>query len=250
MDVVRATRFSWVPGLLVAGCLQGCLQVVPDTPGPVQPGTGSSTGLTANSAGSGTSGGAVGGTAGGTSSGGSITAGTTGGGVCTYPSESAGGTLFPYFLLGVGWVDTSAAVDTAGALSPESTVLLQLHCSGARYALIDISAAWDLHSQTLAQNLPQYTTAWLAEGGLILTVLEQGPKDGAAATPSDLSSWASEFGTNYPLVNDPSESALSNLGVVAWPALYIVRLSDMVIVSSMLGASDAFLATYAELLAQ
>jgi len=201
--------------------------------------------VTANSAGSGSSGGA----AGGTTSGGSITAGTTGGGVCTYPSESAGGTLFPYFLLGVGWVNTSATVDTADAPSPQSTALLQLHCSGARYALIDISAAWDTQSQ-LAPDLPQYTTAWLAEGGLILTVLEQGPNNGAAATPSDLSSWATQYGTNYSLVNDPTESALSNLGIVDWPAAYVVRLSDMVIVTSALGADKAFLATYAALLAQ
>jgi len=243
MDVMRATRFLWMAGLLLAGCLQ----TVPDTLAPAQPGQGGNAGLTANS----TGGGNAGGVGGGATSGGSINAGTTGGsGGCSYPSQSAGGTVFPYFSLGVGWVDTSAAVNTGTAVSAESAALLQLHCSGARYALINISAGWDQGSRMLAQELDMYTTVWLTEGGLILTVLEQGPKDGAAATQADLTSWATQFGTNYSLVNDPNESALSNLGVVSWPAVYIVRLSDMVIVNSALPATDSILSAYAELLVQ
>ena len=241
---MRASRLVCLSGLLLSGLLSaGCLQVVSDTEEPGQP-AGGTTGLNVNSAGSGTSGG----TASGTGAGGSA---TTGGGACTYPSPSAGGTLFPDLGLGVGWVNTTAAVDSSTAASAQSTALLQLHCSGARYALIGILAAWNGESQQVAQSLPAYTTAWLAESGLVLTVLEQGSSGSAPASQADLTNWANQYGTNYSLVNDPNETALTNLGIVSWPALYIVRLSDMVIVNySVPGGSANFLMAYASLLAQ
>ena len=231
-------HIAWAAGLVLAGCLQ----VVPDVAGPGQTsvGGGSSSG-TGNT-------GSTGGTA---TSGMHTTSGTTTGsgtGGCDYPT-SAGGNLFPYSSLGDGWLDLNGVPDVNTLPSHEPQMLLQLHCTAERYALIVVTTAWDPHSPPLAKELPTYTTAWLAQGGVILMVLEQG-QGGGPATQKDLTDWATEYGANYSLVNDPAQAVLGGQGNENWPALFIVRLSDMQIVNSQYGPVNGFLGSYAVLLAE
>jgi hypothetical protein len=93
-----------------------------------------------------------------------------------------------------------------------------------------------------------YTSAWLAEQGVVLTVLEANASNSAPATEATLTTWAKSYQTNYSLVNDPEQNLAATLGIRAWPGQYIVRLSDMQIVDSVLGAGDSFLQTYSGVL--
>lgn len=149
----------------------------------------------------------------------------------------------------MGWIDFTGAVDTAANIGPETDALLQLHCSGELYALIDVSGAWVPYSQEFAMEVPgTYTSAWLAEQGVVLTVLEANASNSAPATEATLTTWAKSYQTNYSLVNDPEQNLAATLGIRAWPGQYIVRLSDMQIVDSVLGAGDSFLQTYSSVL--
>jgi hypothetical protein len=245
MDVLRVLRFAWVP-LSLSAC---CLDVVPVD-------TGSSSGFppgVITSGGGNTGGASTGNLAGGTSVNGGTPGGGSGsgggsntGGGCTYPlSASPGWMLFPDVTLGVGWLNLNGAIDSASTIGPEPDLLLQLHCSGERYVLIDISGAWSPHSVGFAEQAPSYTAGWLVEGGLVLTVLEQDATgSGAPATAQTLTSWAAQFQINYSLVNDPPETLVTTLGIAAWPTLYIVRLSDMAIVYSVPGNTGAIIATF------
>jgi len=172
-------------------------------------------------------------------------------GSCTYPMEVDGGNLFPDVALGDGWINFTGAVDADAGMGAEPDALLQLHCSGERYALIDVSGVWCIHSQEFALDVPvEYEAGWLAQGGLVLTVLEGNGSDSAPATDADLTSWATTYQTNYSLVNDPEENLEVALApIMAWPAQYIVRLSDMQIVEAVLGAGDAFYEDYTQRLA-
>jgi hypothetical protein len=209
-----------------------------------------------SSAGNGTSGsGTSGSAAGGNSSGGlsstSSSGTTTGLPPCTYPVSTEGGLpQFPNTSLGDGWFNVTGALDEASGLGPEQDILTQLHCSGERYALIDISAVGAIYSGDFAAAVPRnYAESWLAHGGIVLTVLEQGGGQPPVlpASDEDLASWASKYGIDYSLVNDPSETLVQDFLVPAWPTEYVVRLSDMAIVDTIPGydAFQAFTSTLA-----
>ncbi len=181
---------------------------------------------------------------------------------CTYPAGDAGfhaGQVFPDFPLGVGFLNIDGRADASEDGGPVAArdALLQLHCSGRRYVLIDLSTVWCVHSLELAARLPvSYVPGWLDAGGLVMTVLEQGPDpslDGgwwgySPATASDLSSWASLYRTNYSLVNDPTEGLAMAAAIPAWPSLFIVDLSTMEVVDSVYGSDLAFLSEYTTVL--
>ncbi len=178
---------------------------------------------------------------------------------CEYPIGNAGflpGHVFPDFPLGVGFLNFDGGADAlqdAGPIAATDT-LLQLHCSGMRYAILDLSTAWCPQSRSLASSLPGYVPGWLDAGGIVMTVLEQGPGTsvdagfGSAATASDLSSWASLYGTNYSLVNDPTERLTLAVPVLAWPTLFIVDLSTMEVVEAVDGYNVSFPAEFTAVL--
>jgi hypothetical protein len=84
-------------------------------------------------------------------------------------------------------------------------------------------------------------------------VLEQGPTPVVdagfpAATEEELAHWAYDYQTDYSLVNDPTQSLDMAAAVKAWPALIIIDLSTMQVVSSAYGEADSFLDIYSDLL--
>jgi hypothetical protein len=180
---------------------------------------------------------------------------------CVYPVGELGfepGEIFPDYALGVGFINFDGRIDAlrdsdAGLVSA-ADVLLQMHCSGARYLMIDLSTMWCPVSEELAEKLSgTYAAGWLAQGGLVMTVLEQGPTasgDGGfpPATGENLVRWAVQFGTNYSLVNDPTEAIDEAAGVKAWPALVIIDLSTMHVLTSVYGEGDSVFDTYSEIL--
>jgi len=179
---------------------------------------------------------------------------------CVYPTGDAGfelGQVIPDLPLGIGFINFDAGSDARegdAGLESATDVLLGLHCSGMRYVIIDLSTVWCPLSANLASTMPAYVPGWLDAGGLVMTVLEQGPAqspDGTfpAATASDLLTWADVHRTNYSLVNDPTQGLHMAAGNNAWPSLIIVQLSTMQVVESVFGAGDAILEEYTQILA-
>jgi hypothetical protein len=182
---------------------------------------------------------------------------------CVYPTGDAGfeiGQVIPDLPLGVGFINFDAGLDARegdAGLGSAADVLLGLHCSGERYVMIDLSTVWCPLSAHLASMLPAHVPGWLDAGGLVMTVLEQGPGesiDGGwwgypAATAGDLFTWAAMHGTNYSLVNDPTQGLGHAADIPAWPSLIIVQLSTMQVVDAVYGADDAFLQEYTDVLA-
>jgi hypothetical protein len=179
---------------------------------------------------------------------------------CVYPAGDAGfglGQVIPDLPLGIGFVNFDAGSDAregdAGLVSA-ADLLLQLHCSGKRYVLIDLSTVWCPLSGSLASQLPAHVPGWLDAGGLVMTALEQGSQpspdgDYPAATADDLLAWIAMFKTNYSLVNDPTQGLHMAAGNLAWPSTIIVELSTMQVVDSAYGADNVFLDEYTALLA-
>jgi hypothetical protein len=249
-------------GPLVAALLMvpaGCLSVL-DAGRQDDGGRGATTGAGNGTSGSGTTGTGSGpgsssagegsASAGSSSGGGSSSSGTSTGAGCTYPlSAGEGRTLFPDETLGLGWVNFTGAADSSATIGSESDALLQLHCSRERYALIAILAGWCPQCQQFATNLAAGSVAgWLAEGGVVFSVLEQNASQQPAAQ-MDLTTWASQYQVTYSLLGDPTESLGSVLAIQAWPTFYVIRLSDMAIVYTLVGNRDALEATFSAILA-
>jgi hypothetical protein len=112
---------------------------------------------------------------------------------------------------------------------------------GFRYAIVDISAIWCIHCNEEAGTLPgQYVAKWLAEGGIVFSILVQ---DASGASPADdngLFTWVRQYQLNYPISIDTQENMATTSGIKAWPGNVIVRLHDMKVIESVLGAGDMF----------
>ncbi len=120
-----------------------------------------------------------------------------------------------------------------------------------RYAFIDISGAWCPHCQQEATDLPSgYVKQWLAEGGVVFSILVQDASNSAPATTGTLFSWVRQYQTNYPISIDLEENMAYDTGIKAWPGNVIVRLSDMQVIDSVLGAGDSFYETFSKALTQ
>ena len=168
----------------------------------------------------------------------------------------ANGQVFPDFSLAGGAVpnfSTTPTLDSTTNLSSEFTfmALHQAAAKGFRYAFIDISAVWCPHCNDEAKTLPtQYVPTWLAQGGVVFSILVQGNDPVQPATQSDLINWITGYKVNYPMSIDAEENMVSGTGLNAWPANIIVRLSDMVVIDSVFGATDAFYSEFSSVLTQ
>ncbi len=119
---------------------------------------------------------------------------------------------------------------------------------GFRYAFIDISGAWCIHCQQEAKDLPGtiaingagYVADWLKEGGIVFSILVQQAEGAGPASQATLFSWVKQYQTNYSISIDTQENMLSTGDIKAWPGNVIVRLSDMQVIESVLGAGDSF----------
>ncbi|HUB05894.1 MAG TPA: hypothetical protein VMB50_02780 [Myxococcales bacterium] len=181
----------------------------------------------------------------------------------TYPGGSCGtdrGSVFPDFFLGTGYWNTGSngqPLSDIGLTSIQELAFHYLYCSGFKYAFLDISAVWCPHCNDEAAQLPGwnattqtysynaqaqtgYAVKWLAEGGIILSVLEQGDNPSNAATPTDLTDWITKYNTNYPMAIDPEENLVSGVGLQAWPANIIIDLSNMKVVEAVFGDVPTF----------
>jgi hypothetical protein len=142
---------------------------------------------------------------------------------------------------------------------------------GFRYAFVDISGAWCPHCQQEATDLPGaannpsgsagpsgsggpyangYVKEWLSEGGIVFSILVQNDNNSAPATTSTLFNWVKDYQINYPISIDAEENMVSSTQIKAWPGNVIVRLNDMVVVDSVLGAGDSFYQTFTQALTQ
>jgi hypothetical protein len=118
---------------------------------------------------------------------------------------------------------------------------------GFRYAFIDISGAWCIHCKQEATDLPsKYVANWLAEGGIVFSILVQDSGGANAASQATLFSWVKQYQTNYPISIDMDENMLTTADIKAWPGNVIVRLNDMQVIESVLGAGDSFYQDFAK----
>jgi hypothetical protein len=127
---------------------------------------------------------------------------------------------------------------------------------GFRYAFIDISGAWCIHCQGEAEQLPGtvdpalngpgYVKDWLAEGGIVFSILVQNADESGPATAKNLFSWVSQYQINYPMSVDAQQNMVTSTGIKAWPGNVIIRLSDMTVVQSMLGATSEFYSVFSK----
>ncbi len=178
--------------------------------------------------------------------------------VLDYPGNACAwgvnvGNTFPDITLNGGAAlnfGTTATVDNTSNLAPSFSFgqLQQLAARGFRYAFLDISAVWCPHCIDEANTLPgSYVATWLAQGGIVFSVLVQSGNPDAMgvyppATVSDLKTWISGHGggVNYPMSLDTDQNMVTATGLQAWPANLILRLSDMTVVDSVFGATNAF----------
>jgi hypothetical protein len=126
-----------------------------------------------------------------------------------------------------------------------------------RYAFIDISGAWCPHCQQEAEDLPGsaakaysdgYVKEWLGEGGIVFSIIVQNAADNAPATTDTLFTWINTYQLDYPVSIDTQENMVSRTGIRAWPGNVIVRLNDMQVIESVLGAGDSFYADFTKAL--
>ncbi len=112
---------------------------------------------------------------------------------------------------------------------------------GFRYAFIDISGAWCPHCQDEANTLPKdYVAKWLGEGGIVFSILVQNATETGPATTDTLFNWISYYQINYPMSIDTQSNLVFATGLKAWPGNIIIRLHDMKVIESVLGATDQF----------
>jgi len=110
-----------------------------------------------------------------------------------------------------------------------------------RYAFVDISAIWCIHCNQEAATLPsQYVAKWLEQGGIVFSILVQDSGGAAPATDTGLFTWIRQYQLNYPISIDSQENMLTTATIKAWPGNVIVRLHDMKVIESVLGAGDSF----------
>ncbi|MHB8421100.1 MAG: thioredoxin domain-containing protein [Myxococcales bacterium] len=179
-----------------------------------------------------------------------------------YPGGNCGvslGSVFPDFSLGYGyWNGSTTPVSDIG-LTPEQNLALHLlYCSGFRYAFIDISAVWCPNCRNEAAELPGWTGSgyawnaqaqtgwavkWLAEGGIVLSLLEQDAA-GNPAQPSDLDTWIQTYHVNYPMAIDPEENVATGTNIQAWPGNIILDLSTMKVVKAEYGNNPTFFQSF------
>jgi hypothetical protein len=149
------------------------------------------------------------------------------------------GSVLPDLELGVGCI-TPGIRDAACKLA--AVELHFLYCSGYRYALIDISASWCVDCQSEALELPNHVDGWLRNGGVVLSVLEEGPSQetGGPASLGDLHAWWANFDTDFPMAIDPQQWIYrllfnANPWGFALPVNIIVDLSTMQVVTLSTG---------------
>jgi hypothetical protein len=151
------------------------------------------------------------------------------------------GSVVSNVTLGVGCADLTGASDKYCRLSDIDMTFL--HCSGYKYALIDISAVWCDPCNAEAQELPSHTDAWRKAGGIVFSALVEGAvKSSPPSTPTqaELVAWWSKYGTNYPMAIDPTqimELAAAVGTQVYLPTNAIVDLSTMKVVYNSTGFS-------------
>ncbi len=178
-----------------------------------------------------------------------------------YPAGNCGtsrGGVFPDFFLGAGYWNTGKngqPISDIGLSLEQQVAFDMLYCSGFKYAFLDISAVWCPHCNDEAKQLPGwngsgysfnaqaqtgYAVKWLAEGGIILSVLEQGADPNNPATQADLDNWVTQYHVNYPMAIDPQENLVSGVGLQAWPANIIIDLASMKVVEAVFGDVPTF----------
>jgi len=155
-------------------------------------------------------------------------------------------TTSPNFVSSFTYQDLYFAGKPAGS-SNTDTAGLSITGQGFRYAFVDISGAWCIHCKQEAGTLPDtYVADWLAEGGIVFSILVQDAQDANPATQSTLFSWVKTYQTNYPISIDTQENMLTTANIQAWPGNVIVRLHDMQVIESVLGAGDSFYQDFAK----
>jgi len=127
---------------------------------------------------------------------------------------------------------------------------------GIRYAFIDISGAWCPHCVQEAKDLPGtipaygagYVKDWLAEGGIVFSILVQNYQEDGPATTQNLFTWVNSYQLNYSISIDMEQNMVYTTGIRAWPGNVIVRLHDMQVIYSVLGAGSSFYQDYSKYL--
>ncbi len=87
---------------------------------------------------------------------------------------------------------------------------------------------------------------WLSEGGIVFSILVQNDNNSAPATQTTLFNWVNQYQINYPISIDAEENMVSSTQIKAWPGNVIVRLRDMKVVDSVLGAGVSFYQTFSQ----
>jgi hypothetical protein len=150
---------------------------------------------------------------------------------CTGTFLAMGATI-PDVSVGIGCIDLTEANRRYCRL--DTVNLNFLYCAGYKYALIDISASWCGYCQQEATDLPNKISGWQQKGGIVFSLLSEGPAQGSTPTKTDLLAWWSQFGTNYPMALDPvhlmEQAFPTNGGSLGLPANLIVDLRTMKVV--------------------
>jgi hypothetical protein len=99
--------------------------------------------------------------------------------------------------------------------------------------------------------LPGEHATYKPQGGLIISQLQDGPSPGEPAKLIHLSNWINAYDVEYPIFTDPSGKMGPLFDADAFPANFIIRTRDMVIIEADNGVPRAsfwkkFEATLAE----
>jgi hypothetical protein len=124
--------------------------------------------------------------------------------------------------------------------------------AGYRYLLLDIAAGWCNPCNEEAADIglgganAAQIQKWASEGGLVMTVLEQGYDEstGAAPVQADLETWISSHDTQNSIAYDPTQTieedpTLAN-AATAFPANIVIDLQTMQVVAAWYGFDSTY----------
>ncbi len=151
------------------------------------------------------------------------------------------GETVPWTFQDLGYWDPTGAWLADGGLPdpPPNPFFELLSCArldGSHHLLLQLTSTSDNHSQgqavALSRDLIGPDQYWLAAGGQVMQILEEG-QQGFPPTESDLAAWAANNGVGFTLALDSSQLLLPLVDASGgWPVTLIIDLDTMQVLSS------------------
>jgi len=106
--------------------------------------------------------------------------------------------------------------------------------------MLNVASSWCPPCQDEARNiLPGEVAKYTPQGGLIIMQLADGPTPGDPARLNHLTNWINAFDVDYPALLDPSYKLGALFEADAFPANFIIRTRDMVIIDAVAGQPNS-----------